>query len=138
MGVHMSRRFVHHPSHLIGSAGTVITMSTHARDALRLLISALEAHLEAVATRRGPIDAAVDDAYDAVAEAFEAYEEALDIEFAESLPLVLEDDDQYDSEDEDEDDDDDDDDQDDEGAIDAHAEEDEDDMDDDLEEFDLR
>lgn len=114
-------------------------MSTQASDALRVLIAALETHLEAAATRRGPIDAAVDDAYDAVAEAFEAYEEALDVEYAEALPLVLEEDDQYEDDDVagqaeplsiavgelDE-------------ELDPHAEEDEDDLDDDLDEFDLR
>jgi len=123
-------------------------MSTQARDALRLLTAAMESHLEAVATRRGPVDAAVDDAYDAVAEAFEAYEEALDVEFAESLPLVLEDDDEYDDDDAapdgdsgddgEADDGDIDDKNADEEEIDPHAEEDEDDMDDDLDEFDFR
>ncbi|WP_062213585.1 hypothetical protein [Demequina oxidasica] len=116
-------------------------MSTQAREALRLLVAAMETHLDAVATRRSPVDAAADDAYDAVAEAFEVYEEALDVEFAESLPLVLEDDDQYDD-DEDDDEGDEDDDADatgDDGEeIDPHAEEDEDDLDDDLDEFDLR
>lgn len=108
-------------------------MSTNARDALRLLVAAMEHHLEAVATRRGPVDSAVDDAYDAVAEAFETYEEALDVEFAEALPLVLEDADE---------DFDDSDDNDvltlDDEEIDPHAVEDEDELDDDIEEFELR
>lgn len=113
-------------------------MSTQAREALRLLVAALETHLEAAASRRGPIDAAVDDAYDAVAEAFEVYEEALDVEFAESLPLVIEDDDQYDDDEASDDDDESDDDVVSDEEIDPHAEEDEDDLDDDLDEFDLR
>lgn len=95
----------------------------------------MEHHLEAVATRRGPVDSAVDDAYDAVAEAFERYEEALDVEFAEALPLVLEDTDE-------DFDDDSDDDNDvltlDDEEIDPHAVEDEDELDDDIEEFELR
>ncbi len=86
------------------------------REALRRLQAALEEHLAAVAGRRGEDDVAVDDAYDAVAEAFEAYETALDDEFGESLPLVLDDSDE----------------------LDAHAAEDEDEMDDDIEEFELR
>lgn len=103
-------------------------MSTDARESLRLLVAALEEHLEAVASRRGATDAAVDDAYEKVAEAFEQYEEALDVDFAEALPLMLDDDDA----------DDDDDPGDFDNELDAHAAEDEDDMDDDIEEFDLR
>ena len=103
-------------------------MSTDAREALRRLVATLEEHLEAVAARRGPADAAVDDAYEAVASAFESYEEALDSEFAETLPLVIDDD--FDDDDGDEDDDDE--------ELDPHAVEDEDQMDDDIEDFDLR
>lgn len=112
-------------------------MTTNARAALAQLTGALEAHLEAVAARRSADDAAVDDAFDAVAEAFEAYEESLDAEFGESLPLVIDDSDEYDDDDDDSDDDDDEDDEDDD-ALDPHAEEDEDAMDDDIEAFDLR
>ncbi|MDN4473118.1 primosomal protein [Demequina zhanjiangensis] len=86
------------------------------REALRRLQAALEEHLAAVAARRGDDDVAVDDAYDAVAEAFEAYDSALDDEFGESLPLMLDDSDE----------------------LDAHAVEDEDELDDDIEEFELR
>lgn len=116
-------------------------MSTNSREALRQLTGALEAHLEAVIARRSTEDAAVDDAFDAVAEAFERYEDALDSAFGESLPLVLDDDlnESYDEEDIDDDEDDDDDP---EGfepeGIDGHAVEDEDEMDDDIEAFDLR
>ena len=127
-------------------------MSTNAREALRQLTGALEAHLEAVLARRSSEDAAVDDAFDAVAESFERYEEALDSTFGESLPIVLDDDltESYDDDDEDDDTDDDDDfdgsdDEDDDDAadplpegIDAHAVKNDDELDDDIEEFDLR
>ncbi|GIG54449.1 primosomal protein [Demequina activiva] len=102
-------------------------MSTDAREALRRLVATLEEHLEAVATRRGPADAAVDDAYDSVASAFEQYEEALDTEYAETLPLVLDDDFEDGDGDGDLDE-----------ELDPHAEEDEDELDDDVEDFDLR
>jgi len=124
-------------------------MSTNAREALRQLTGALEAHLEAVLARRSSEDAAVDDAFDAVAESFERYEEALDSTFGESLPIVLDDDltESYDDDDEDDDSDDDsdsDDEDDDDAAdplpegIDAHAVKNDDELDDDIEEFDLR
>jgi len=106
-------------------------MSADAREALRHLTAALEAHLEAVESRRSATDAAVDDAFDAVAEAFERYEDVLDTEYGEALPLIL-DDEVAEALDDDEDDDEFDDD------LDAHAAEDEDELDDDLEEFDLR
>jgi hypothetical protein len=66
-------------------------MEAEVREALRHLITAFENHLEAVASRRSPDDAAVDDAYEALAAAFERYEEKLDLEFAEGLPVVLDD-----------------------------------------------
>ncbi len=128
-------------------------MSNNAREALRQLTGALEAHLEAVLARRSSEDAAVDDAFDAVAEAFERYEEALDSTFGESLPIVLDDDltESYDDDDDDDDSDDDtddfddsDDEDDDDAAdplpegIDAHAVKNDDELDDDIEEFDLR
>ena len=119
-------------------------MSANAREALRHLTAALEAHLEAVESRRSATDATVDDAFDAVAESFERYEDVLDVEYAESLPLIL-DDEVADALDEETDDDEDEDDLDDDGdddaedeELDAHAVEDEDDMDDDREAFDLR
>lgn len=108
-------------------------MSADAREALRHLTAALEAHLEAVESRRSATDAAVDDAFDAVAEAFERYEDVLDTEYGEALPLIL-DDEVAEALDDDEDDDELEDDDD----LDAHAAEDEDELDDDLEEFDLR
>ena len=116
-------------------------MSANAREALRHLTAALEAHLEAVESRRSATDATVDDAFDAVAESFERYEDVLDVEYAESLPLILDDEvaDALDEDtDDDEEDEDDLEDEDDDEALDAHAVEDEDDMDDDIEAFDLR
>jgi hypothetical protein len=123
-------------------------MSTQAREALRHLTAALEAHLEAVESRRSATDAAVDDAFDAVAEAFERYEDELDAGFGEALPIVLDDEiadalEDADDEDDDDDDDDDEDDDDDDGLVivetlDGHATENEDELDDDIEAFDLR
>jgi hypothetical protein len=117
-------------------------MSTQAREALRHLTAALEAHLEAVESRRSAEDATVDDAFDAVAEAFERYEDELDSGFGESLPIVLDDDPAEAFDDEDDNDDEDDDEDDGEGVVDedldGHATEDEDEMDDDIEAFDLR
>lgn len=72
-------------------------MTAESREALRQLVAALEEHLEAVATRRGDEDAVVDEAYEAVTVAFERYEAALDTEFAETLPLVIDDNDDEDS-----------------------------------------
>lgn len=89
-------------------------MTAESREALRRLIVALEEHLEAVISRRSDTDVAVDNAYEAVAIAFERYEAELDTTFAESLPMVLDDDsDDFDDDDDDE-------------------------LDDDIEEFDLR
>lgn len=122
-------------------------MEAEVREALRHLTTAFEIHFEAVAARRSPDDAAVDDAYEVLAEAFERYEDALDSEYAEALPLELVDEAEGDLDDEDDDDDvfDDEDapgaveaDERDLDELDAHAEEDEDEMDDDLDEFNLR
>ncbi|WP_061962015.1 hypothetical protein [Demequina flava] len=93
-------------------------MSADARDALRRLTAAFEEHLGAIATRRSDDDPAVDDAYEALGAAFLAYEDALDQEFAEGVPLVI---------DEDFEDD----------ALDGHVAEDDDALDDDLDDFDL-
>jgi hypothetical protein len=117
-------------------------MEAEVREALRHLITAFENHLEAVASRRSPDDAAVDDAYEALAAAFERYEEKLDLEFAEGLPLVLDDVDDGDDDSDfeyDEGDDEDEDESDGVVVVDAlrdDAEEDE--IDDDLDEFNLR
>ena len=106
-------------------------MSATSREALLLLTAALETHLDAIINRRSPDDAMVDDAYEALAEAFERYEDTLDSDFAEGLPMILDEDDEFE---EDLDDaavaaDD---------ALDPHANEDDNELDDDIEEFDLR
>ena len=77
-------------------------MESDVREALRHLTTAFENHLDAVIERRGPVDAAVDDSYEALAEAFERYEDLLDSEYAEDLPLVLDDDDDDESDEADE------------------------------------
>ena len=77
-------------------------MSIDPRVALQTLVSSLEEHLSASASRRGDDDPAVENAYLAIADAFEAYEEALFDAYNEVTPLVI-----YD-EDDDEDDEDDD------------------------------
>ena len=105
-------------------------MTAESREALRRLVATLEEHLEAVISRRGDADVAVDNAYEAVAIAFERYEAELDSSFAETLPIVLDEDDELD-------DDDFEDDLDDDGDDDDDADDDDDD-DDDIEEFDLR
>jgi len=109
-------------------------MTVNARDALRHLVASLEVHLDAVIERRSADDAVVDDAFDAVAAAFERYEDVLDSEFGEALPMIL---DAEDSIDDDIDDEDLLDDDEEIGDLDEHAVEDEDDLDDDLDDFDL-
>ncbi|WP_392466244.1 primosomal protein [Arsenicicoccus cauae] len=101
-------------------------MSTEPRAALATFISAIERHFEAAASRRGDDDPAVVNAYQELADAFEAYDEALDDAFGEVTPLGIytddDDDDEdgpyvglddegYDDDDDDEDDDEDEDDE---------------------------
>ncbi len=112
-------------------------MSSNAQEALRLLVAAYEEHLAAVIARRGDEDALVDDAYDALADAFDRYEAVLDVEFGESLPMLLDDSDLDADEGSDDEDDEDDEDVDDDEELDSHAEEDEDELDDDLDDFQL-
>lgn len=79
-------------------------MTADPRAALDRLIAALEAHFDAILTRRSDDDSRVDDAYDVVADAFDVYEDALAQVHGEVLPFVLEEDDEDDDEeDEDED-----------------------------------
>ena len=52
-------------------------MTAAPRAALATLVSALERHLEAAASKRGDDDPAVIAAYQDVTEAFEAYDDAL-------------------------------------------------------------
>lgn len=103
-------------------------MDSNAHEALRVLVAAYEEHLAAVLARRGEADASVDDAYDALAEAFDRYEAVLDVEYGETLPMLLDDADDSDADEADLAED----------ELDPHAEEDEDILDDDLDDFELR
>jgi hypothetical protein len=67
-------------------------MTSDPRAALATLISALERHLEAAASKRGEEDPTVLAAYEDVADAFEAYDEALLTAYGEMTPLDLYDD----------------------------------------------
>lgn len=70
-------------------------MSIDPRVALQALTNAFEEHLNAAANRRGDEDPAVDAAYLAIAEAFDAYEEALYDMYDEVTPLeIIEEDDE--------------------------------------------
>ncbi|GAB77134.1 hypothetical protein SAMN05421595_0949 [Austwickia chelonae] len=83
-------------------------MSSDPRVALATFVSALERHLEASSSRRGEDDPAVVAAYQDLAEAFDAYDDALLDAFGEVTPLqVYNDDDLDDDDDLDYDDDDD-------------------------------
>ncbi|MFM6980974.1 MAG: hypothetical protein ACKOWE_06190 [Micrococcales bacterium] len=63
-------------------------MALEPRFALQQLVAALEKHLEAVISRRGPEDSSVEQAYFQVADAFSAYEESLDEHYQEILPMI--------------------------------------------------
>ncbi len=77
-------------------------MTVDPRAALDRFIAALEAHFNAVGTRRTDDDPAVDDAYDVLADAFEVYEDALARVDGETLPFgLLDDDGEEDGEDDD-------------------------------------
>ncbi|WP_421084074.1 hypothetical protein [Rothia nasimurium] len=71
-------------------------MSTNPRAELANLVSALDEHLNAIVNSRGDHDATVDNAYVAIANAFERYEEALFEAYEEVTPLevFIEDDDE--------------------------------------------
>lgn len=77
-------------------------MAIDPRAALDRFIAALEAHYSAVAARRGEDDPAVDDAYDVLADAFEAYDEALGTVHGEATPFYLADEDDEDDDEPDE------------------------------------
>ncbi|MFI7481927.1 primosomal protein [Kocuria sp. M1R5S2] len=64
-------------------------MSNDPRSALQALVSAFEEHLVAASNRRGEDDPAVDGAYIAIADAFDAYEEALYEAYDEVTPLTV-------------------------------------------------
>ena len=74
-------------------------MNVDPRAALDRLVAALEAHFNAVQSRHGEDDPAVDDAYDVLADAFEVYDDALGTVFGEATPFYLaeEDDDEDDA-----------------------------------------
>lgn len=76
-------------------------MSNDPRAALSVLTSALEEHLAAIANRRGEHDTAIDNAYVAIANAFERYEDSLFEAYEEVTPLevFIEDDDDEDYDD---------------------------------------
>ena len=67
-------------------------MNADPRAALEALTLAFERHLEACSARRGDDDPAVIAASDALADAFETYDDALLNAFNEMTPLVLLDD----------------------------------------------
>jgi hypothetical protein len=91
--------------------GSVMPMSDP-RPALNQLIAAFERHLEASSQRRGEDDPTVVAAYEDLADAFEAYDDALHDATGEMTPLVVVDE-QFMVDDDDESDDDYDDDEDD-------------------------
>ena len=64
-------------------------MSIDPRTKLTRLLDALEAHLTAVVNRTGEHDSAVDEAYVEIANAFEAYEDALFEAYNEVTPLSV-------------------------------------------------
>ena len=64
-------------------------MSIDPRTELPRLLDALEAHLTAVVNRTGEHDSAVDEAYVEIANAFEAYEDALFEAYNEVTPLSV-------------------------------------------------
>ena len=81
-------------------------MNADPRAALANLTAALERHLEASASRRGENDPTVVAAYQAVADAFDLYDDALLEAYGEVTPLeIYSGDDGDDDEDEDEDED---------------------------------
>jgi hypothetical protein len=104
-------------------------MTSDPRAALDRLVAALEAHLAAASRRTGEADPAVAAAFQILADAFNAYDEALYEAYDEVTPFVL-----YDEAEDEDDDDLDDDEDDDEDEDDDDLEDDEvEDVDDDLE-----
>lgn len=111
-------------------------MSADPRAALAVFIAALERHLEACAYKHGEDDPAVITAADALADAFDTYDEALLEAYGEVTPLEIYDGDGGDDIEDDEDFDDDDDDEVDDDEDDDEDEDDEDEDDDDFDDFD--
>lgn len=83
-------------------------MSIDPRAALTALTTALEEHLAAAAARRGEDDPAVEATFLNIADAFEAYEEALFDAYDEVTPLVIYDTQDFDGDEDDHEGDDDD------------------------------
>ncbi|WP_010148467.1 hypothetical protein [Serinicoccus profundi] len=79
-------------------------MTADPRAALTALVAALETHLETAAVSRGDDDPSVVEAYERIAEAFTAYDDALMDAFGEVTPLEVYDEDLAGDEDEDDDD----------------------------------
>ena len=99
------------------TTGYLQGMNADPRAALATLTASLERHLEASASRRGENDPTVVASYQAVAEAFELYDDALLEAYGEVTPLEI-----Y-SGDGDEDGDDDEDDEEDDEELDDHSDE---------------
>lgn len=78
-------------------------MTSDPRAALATLVSALERHLEASASKRGEDDPAVVAAYEDLADAFEAYDDSLLNAYGEMTPLTVYEEDEIDDHYEDED-----------------------------------
>jgi len=78
-------------------------MTVDPRAALDRLIAALEAHYNAVVSKHGDDDPAVDDAYDVLADAFEVYDDALGTVHGEATPFYLAEEDDEDDDEDDED-----------------------------------
>ena len=79
-------------------------MAIDPRVALQSFTAALEEHLAAASSRRGENDPAVEAAFSAIMETFEAYEDALYDAFGEVTPLVIYDETEDEDRDEQEDD----------------------------------
>lgn len=82
-------------------------MTADPRAALSSFVAALERHLETAAVKRGDDDPSVVEAYERIAEAFTAYDDALMDAYGEVTPLEVFDDEDDDLGDEDDEDDDD-------------------------------
>ena len=83
----------------------VFTIAIHRTEYSEEMRAALERHLEASSTRHGDDDPSVVAAYEDLADAFEAYDDALNEAYGEMTPLIVVDDDSLDSGDEEYDDD---------------------------------
>ncbi|PJJ74373.1 hypothetical protein CLV28_1869 [Sediminihabitans luteus] len=92
---------------LCTAAGYRQGMTVDPRAALDRFVAALEAHYDAVVSRRGDDDPRVDDTYYVLGDAFEVYDDALGEAHGEATPFVLDDDDDDDDEDDEHDQDDD-------------------------------